>query len=90
MSHDDDLKSSGSPSSIAAEVRRDARDVRQRDADEQRRHRDDEAGDRTGDADVEQHRAWSGIGSRMRMNAPSVPVERSGTGRKNGSDASTS
>jgi hypothetical protein len=31
-----------------------------------------------------------GIGSRMRMKAPSVPVSTSGKGRKNGSDASTS
>jgi len=31
-----------------------------------------------------------GIGSRMRMNAPRVPVIVIGTGRKNGSDASMS
>jgi hypothetical protein len=32
---------------------------------------------------------FSGIGSRMRMNAPSVPKIEIGIGRKNGSDAST-
>jgi hypothetical protein len=31
-----------------------------------------------------------GIASRIRMNAPSVPVSGRGAGRKNGSDASTS
>ena len=31
-----------------------------------------------------------GIGSRMRMNAPNVPVGSRGIGRKNGKDASTS
>ena len=33
---------------------------------------------------------FCGIGSRMRMKAPSVPLGNNGTGRKNGSDASTS
>ena len=55
-SHDASLNSSGSPSSNPLEVRR-ARattcDIAH--ADEQRRHRDEEAGDRAGDADVEQH-----------------------------------
>ena len=76
-SHDASLKSSGSPSSTARRSRAAARttcDIAQ--ADEERRHGDEEAGDRSGDADVEQHRACSGIGSRMRMNAPSVPVSR--------------
>ena len=31
-----------------------------------------------------------GIGSRSRMNAPSVPVSGSGAGRNHGNDASTS
>jgi hypothetical protein len=31
-----------------------------------------------------------GMGSRIRITAPSVPVNGSGAGRKNGSDASTS
>jgi hypothetical protein len=31
-----------------------------------------------------------GIGSRIRMNAPSVPVIATGKGKKNGKDASTS
>ena len=30
-----------------------------------------------------------GIGSRIRMNAPSVPVSTNGIGMKNGSEAST-
>ena len=56
ISHDASLKSSGSPSSSSRRSPAGiAHDVRQRDADEQRRHRDDEAGDRAGDADVEQH-----------------------------------
>ena len=33
---------------------------------------------------------FCGIGSRMRMNAPIVPVSSTGTGMKKGSDASTS
>ncbi|OLD17265.1 MAG: hypothetical protein AUJ01_09375 [Acidobacteria bacterium 13_1_40CM_3_65_5] len=33
---------------------------------------------------------FCGTGSRIRMNAPSVPLIMNGKGRKNGSDASTS
>ena len=81
------MNSSGSPSASAAEVGGSGARRDEHQADEERRHRDDEPRDRSGDADVEQH-ALVRIGSRILMNAPSVPV-RIGAGRKYGSDAST-
>ena len=46
--------------------------------DEQRRHRDEEPGDRSGNADVEERDLRRESRERMRMNAPSVPVSGNG------------